>query len=153
MWWAMRSCSICGCCLPGIFIALIIYPFMASDSCSVYMLTGSNIAALINPPGSKLSTNTSLGGCRMNSSFHPQLSCLFKSLWRLSTKKSSKLCIIDPLCCESTHNRWLPSTKGQKCREYIYVMISNVPQNNGNVPKTMALEKVVFFNLQYYLEK
>ena len=48
-------------------------------------------------------------------SVHWPLNCFFESLFSLTTKKSSKLYIIDPSCRETTGDWQIPLTKGQQC--------------------------------------
>ena len=44
---------------------------------------------------------------------------LFNSLFRLTAKKTLKLCIPGPLWGESTGDWWIPLRKGQQCRKHI----------------------------------
>ena len=50
--------------------------------------------------------------------------CLFNHLFTLTAKKIPKLCITGPLWGESTTNRWIPLTKGQKYGKSLYVMVA-----------------------------
>ena len=47
---------------------------------------------------------------------HRQFDCLSNCLFRMTTKETSKFCIIGPLWEESNGQRWIPLTMGQKSK-------------------------------------
>ena len=53
------------------------------------------------------------------------LKSLFVQQFRLTLKKTSKLCITWPLWGKSTDEHWIPLTKGQPCRQHFLIMTSS----------------------------
>ena len=60
-------------------------------------------------------------------------------LLRLTTKKSTVLCIIGPLCCESAGNWWIPCTKGQKYEKCAHINNRLMQERRNSIAKALEL--------------
>ena len=62
------------------------------------------------------------------------------SFYRLTPKKTAKLCITGPLWGESTNDWWIPLTRSQWCRQCFTLLLYNV---GGSHHKEPVMRKVV----------
>ena len=56
---------------------------------------------------------------------HQSLNQMFKQLFLLTSKETSRTGITVPLWGKTTNDQWIPNTKGQSCGKYFHVMTSS----------------------------
>ena len=82
---------------------------------------------------------------------HRQLDCLYNSFFGLTTKKTRKLCITNPLWEEFTDQWWIPSHKAPVMRKVLNYVFSIPIQIQFKI-HSVAMHSLVIISLQVTVE-